>query len=473
MEHFRQVFREPILMSNKHSIEAEQQVLETIMQFAEHTNVRVQHAMLKLTTDCFYNSDNREIFRIIRECFTNHEPFYFVDILMLIPPDRQDLHATVSLMIENNRNSIQRKSQFESYVMRLFIYSIQRKQEILISRMDKEFKDCLCPEQSQTILSSALPEISALSYRESKHGVDYTEITEEFYDGKMADEIAIQTTCDQLNTALGGGIMPKSLIIAAAAPSVGKTSFSIFLMNAIASKFTDSQSLFFSIEMEYKHIWRRHVGIIAGKKFDDLSYEERMSAVTKLMPQSTKVYDAQTCINVADIDFILTTARLRAMEKPISVIVVDYLGLVESNKHYERNDLKQTDITTKLARLAIELNCIVIALSQINRGAANRAIDDRCPWPHDASDSSGGHKSASYWLGLDRPELYQDDACYYNQFVIKCRKNRFGSTFDLILAFNEGTFAEVAHDWFRKPMPKAKNVEEALFFNRRRDFDDN
>jgi replicative DNA helicase len=150
--------------------------------------------------------------------------------------------------------------------------------------------------------------------------------------------------------------------------------------------------------------------------------------------------------------------------------VVDYLGLVESKQHYERNDLKQTDITSKLARLAIELNCTVIALSQINRGAANRSIDDRCPWPHDASDSSGGHKSASLWLGLDRPELYQSDLSYRNQFVVKCRKNRFGPTFELLFAFNDGTFSEVNQGFFPKPSIQVKDNDKALFSGYHDDF---
>jgi replicative DNA helicase len=461
------------MIQPKYSLETEQEVLETIMHFSDHNNVRVQKAMLQLNTDCFYNPDSREIFRLIRDCFSKQLPFHFVDILVLIPKTSNELYDFLTWLIDNYGKCHAGESNFEAYVTRLITLSKLRKQLILAENMIKEVRNCASPETSAEILASSLTEISGLSYRESKHGVDYIEIAEEFYDGKMVEEMKIPTTCDQLNTVLEGGLMPKSLVIAAAAPSVGKTGFSIFLMNAIASNFPDSQSLFFSIEMEYKHIWRRHVGICAGKPFDKLSYDERMGAVTKLMSQSTKVYDAETCREVADIDFILTTARLRAMEKPISVIVVDYLGLVESKQHYERNDLKQTDITTKLARLAIELNCTVIALSQINRGAANRAIDDRCPWPHDASDSSGGHKSASYWLGLDRPELYQDDPCYRNQFVVKCRKNRFGNTFDLIFAFNEGTFAEVPNGWFRNPQPMAKNAEKALFSPRGRDFSDN
>jgi replicative DNA helicase len=267
--------------------------------------------------------------------------------------------------------------------------------------------------------------------------------------------------------------MPKSLIFVAAGSGVGKTGFSIFLLDAIARQQPGSQTLFFSIEMEYSQIWMRHLGVCAGKPFDQLSEDECMSAVTKLSAVPMRLYDTAICRDVSDLDFILNTARLRAMEKPISVIVVDYLGLVECKQKFERHELQQSFIVKELSKLAQQLNCTVILLSQINRGAATRADGDRCPWPHDAADSSGGHKSSNYWLGVDRPELYRDDPLYSNQFVIKCRKNRFGNLFELILAFNGGTFAEVPFGWFKNPKPLPKNAQEALFSHRGHDFVNN
>lgn len=453
----------------KHSLVTEQEVLESLMHFADHNNVRVQKAMLKLKSDCFYNMDNRNIFRMIRKFFDKQEPFHFVDILTLIPHGSDELHTSLTWLIDNYRNCHTGESSFEAYVNRLITLSKLRKQLELAEQMAKEVLECPSPEESQEILASALTEISGLSYRESKHGMSNIEIAEEYFDGNIPNDMKIPTACNQLNELLQGGIMPKSLIIVAAGASVGKTGFSIYLTDIIARAQPDTESLFFSIEMEYKHIWMRHIGICAGKPFDKLTEDERLSALPKLSQVPMRIYDTAMCHAVADIDFILTTCRLRAMEKPISVIVVDYLGLVETKLHFERNDLKQSYITGKLAQLAIELNCTVIALSQINRGAANRGIEDRCPWPHDAADSSGGHRSSSLWLGVDRPELYQDDPCYRNQFIVKCRKNRFGNTFETIFAFNGGSFAEVNHGWFRKPLSNPKNAEQALFSSHGKD----
>lgn len=447
----------------KYSLETEQEVLETIMHFSSHANVRVQKAMLQLSTDCFYNSDNREIYRMIRKCFDKQESFHFVDILTLIPRDQNELHASLCWLIDNYRNCHAGESNFEHYVDRLIILMRLRKQIQLSSQMINQVQDCASPEEAQDILIQSLQEISGISFRESKHGISNIEIAELFYDGKLNMDLVHPTTCDQLNAVNGGGIMAKSFITVAAGAGVGKTGFALFLADAIARAQVDTQSLFFSLEMESQQIWMRHVGICGGKPFDQMDEDERMRAVTKVMQLPMQIYDASMCKSAADIDFILTTARLRAMDKKISVIVVDYLGLVEAKGNFESNALKQTEITSKLARLAIELDCIVIALSQINRSPSARATDDRCPYPSDASGSSGSYFSSTLWLGVDRPELYQDDPIYRNQFVVKCRKNRFGGVFDLILAFNEGTFAEVPHGWFKQPLAAPKNKDKALF----------
>lgn len=454
------------MISPKYSLETEHEVLETLMHFSTPFNTQVQKAMLILTEECFYNRDNQQLFIMIKNCFKKKEMFHFVDILTLIPRDNQQLHSSLSWLIDNYGKMHAGESGFERYVNRLVILSKIRKQLLLASSMIADVHECVSPEESQSILSQKITEISGINYLESKHGISNSEISENYYDGKMTTDLKVPTSCHQLNELLGGGFMPKSLIIVAAAPSVGKTGFSIFLMDCIASVQSGKESLFFSIEMEYKHIWMRHVGICGKKPFDMLSDAERMQAVTKSLQVSMKIYDTAMCRSVSDIDFIITTCRMKAMENPLSVIVVDYLGLIQAKGHFDRHDLKISYITYELAQLAIELNCNIILLTQINRGAANRSSDDRCPWPHDAADSSGSHNNANYWFGADRPELYQEDLSYKNQFVFKCRKNRFGDTFETVFAFNGGSFAESLPGDFRKPTSFAKNPEKTIFPSR-------
>lgn len=446
-----------------YSLELEQRVLETLMHFGNHSEPRVQKAMLMLDSDCFHNIQNAEIYSMIRNSFQKEEPFDFVDTLTHIPRDREELYDHMRWLIDNYRNFHAGESNFEYDLTRIITLRNLRKQLRIATALITEVKECPHPEEAQDILMTGINEIASLGHKESKCGMVNVEIADDYYEGNIVQDMIIPTTCDSLNESLLGGIRTKSLITIAAGAGVGKTGFAIFLMDAIARNQPDSQCLFFSLEMEARHIWMRHVGILGGKQFEKLTDSERMDAVTKSLQVPVTIYDPSLVRSCSDIDYILTTARLKSMEKPISVIVVDYLGLVENRGKFERNDLKQADITSKLARIALELNCTVIALSQINRGNTQRSKDDQCPWPQDAADSSGSHRSSTLWLGVDRPELYQDDPSYRNQFVIKCRKNRFGGTFELILAFNDGTFAEVPHGWFRKPMAIPKSGDKTVF----------
>ena len=453
-----------------YSLELEQRVLETLMHFGVHNHSRVQKAMLMLTTDCFYIPVNAVLFGMIRECFKTESPFNFVDVLVLIPKDSNELHQALTWIIDNYGKFHAGESEFEHDIERLLLLMRLRKQVQLSEQMLKDVKSCPNPEAAQDILIASLQEISSISFKESNHGISNIELSEDYYDGKLEADLLHPTTSELLNQLLGGGIMSKSFITIAAGAGVGKTGFSIYLLDALARMQPNTQTLFFSLEMEAKHIWNRHVGICGGKQFDKLTDTERMLAIKEVMKLPMQIYDSSSCKSACDIDFITTTARLRAMNKPISVIVVDYLGLVEIKGSYESNALKQTEITSRLARLALELDSIVIALSQVNRSPSARATDDRCPYPSDASGSSGSYFSSTLWLGVDRPELYQDDPMYRNQFVVKCRKNRFGGSFEYILAFNEGTFSEMPVGWFKKPTFESKPIEKSIFKGYSKDF---
>jgi len=443
--------------------EIECRVLENLMAIGDSRSLRTQSAFLKLDSEIFYNPINARLFDLIKSCFTKRDPFTYVDVLCLIKSDDKTLHDRQAEIMENYRLYSVHSKLLESDIEQLLILATLRSQMNIAKNKLEEVTNCPDPRDAQALFSNMVNEISALNFRESKHGITTHELADLFYEGNLENDLIIPTTCHELNLALGGGVMSKSLITVAAGAGVGKTGFGIFLLDCIARRLPGTQSLFFSLEMESKHIWMRHVGIRGGKQFDKLNEVKRLDSIASCLEVPLRIYDNASCHNASDIEYILTTARLKATEQPLAVIVIDYLGLVENRGHFERNDLKQSDITTKLAKLALELNCVVIALSQINRAASARASDDRCPYPSDAADSSGSHRSSTLWLGVDRPELYLDDPCYKNQFVVKCRKNRFGGTFELTFAFNEGTFSPVQPGHFRKPYVEKRSAEELIF----------
>ena len=437
-----------------HSIEIENRVLENLMHIGNPSATRIQKAFLTLTEDCFHTQANRQIFALILGCFQKHQSFTFIDILSLISSSDENLFDAISWLMDQYSNLHISDRHLEADIIRLQKESRLRKQIAIAETMLAEINE-LPTDDAIVALNRHYAHIGSLNFTESKDGTSLRDLAKSFLDGSFENDLNIATTCKSLNYALGGGIMSKSLIIVAAGAGIGKTGFSIYLLDAIARTQPSKQSLFFSLEMESKHIWSRYVGIRGGKLFEAMTHSERLAAIESCDEIPIQIYDAATCRDSSNIDFITTTARIRAIEQPISVIVVDYLTLVQCPGNFEQNHFKQSEIASRLANLALELNCIVIALSQINRNIANR--EDKCPWPEDAADSSGGHRSSSIWLGIDRPELYREDSCYQNQFVVKCRKNRFGKQGDFILAFNDGTFSEVVAGYFKSPAKVDKN----------------
>lgn len=457
------------MMQVKHELHIENDVLGTIMYFEEYNHPKVRDALLKLSDNCFYNICNRKIFGLIKDLFDKKKSFGFVDILTLLPNNDDALHNHLGWLIDSFDKLHFSDRQFGSYVDKLVDMRHWNKQIKLSATLTSNIQSCSNYEEAQDLLIDSMRAMSSVASHKKISGTTSADMADAYFSGKIKKEIRVPTTCNLLNKALSGGLVPKSLVVIAAGASVGKTGFAIYLADCIARAQPDTETLFFSLEMECRNIWMRHVGICAGKSFDWLDDKEMLTAISKSMESPLEIYDTATTHECSDIDFICNTARLTAIKKKVSVIVVDYLGLVDVKTRFERNDLKQSYITGKLAQLAIELDCIVIALSQINRNAALRSTDDRCPWPHDAADSSGGHRSSTLWIGVDRPELYRDESDFANQFVVKCRKNRFGDTFELVYAFNQGTFGHYTYPRGYKPFakkqpkPEQEKIEEQAF----------
>ncbi len=433
-----------------YSTELESQVLCHLMSIGNHDCPRVQKAMLLLTEKSFHNVMNAKLFVMIKNCFKVEQAFTFVDILVNIGQGSPELHEHLNLMTDAYHQFHMNNDHLERDLEKLKVIEINRGKVFLLEATLREVNNCTNPLEVPEIIHQKLMQIANEDYGDRCEAIDSEDLIDAILSGKTESKRIIPTRSMQFNSLLGGGLRSKGLITVAGAAGVGKTGFAIWLMDIIAKNQPSRQNIFFSLEMDPQDIMERQIGLCAGTQFDKLSPEELTEGSASAIGVSLKLFDNKC----SDLDRIITMSKLLAAQRPLSVIVVDYLTLVVNRGSFERNDLRQADTTSKLAKLAHELDCIVIALSQVNRGAATR--DDQCPMPHDAADSSGSHRSSMLWLGIDRPQLYNDDPCYQDQFVIKCRKNRYGGNFEYALSFNDGAFQEVSPGHFRKPEKKSK-----------------
>jgi replicative DNA helicase len=174
---------------------------------------------------------------------------------------------------------------------------------------------------------------------------------------------------------LMAGLQRSDLIILAARPSVGKTSFALDLARQVALKNNASVGIF-SLEMSKEqlvdrmlcaqagvNLWKMRTGNLSDKE-DDNDFARIGQAMGELSEAKIYIDD----ISSAGIMEIRTKCRRLQIEKGLDFVVIDYLQLMEGRGKYQDNRVQEiSEISRGLKSLARELNIPVLALSQLSR----------------------------------------------------------------------------------------------------------
>ena len=244
---------------------------------------------------------------------------------------------------------------------------------------------------------------------------------------------------------LTSGLQPSDLIIIAARPAMGKTSFVLSLARAAAVEYGRGVALF-SLEMSAAQlagrIFSQDAEVNGQKmrngKFDPDEWERLVDAMNRI-GEAPIYIDDTAGINVFE---LRAKCRRLKLEKNISMVIIDYLQLMsgagESNKGMNREQ-EVSGISRALKGLAKELEVPVIALSQLSRAVETRGGDKR-PQLSDLRESGSIEQDADMVMFLYRPEYYgieedeQGNSLKGTATVI-VGKNRHGEAKDIRLAF--------------------------------------
>ena len=433
------------------SHEIERRVLGALMMIGEHNDIDVQESMLLLTPYDFYDRHHCNLFVMIRHLFDNLQPFDGMRLIELVDSiDWKSCEEIITRYRSSSTLTLDAKRLIEIRVRN----DIAKK----LDTIHYEFNAESIPSKASQIATAGCYEVSKMGTTDENYVFTAEMMAEKYNFEDTASEQIIPTGIETLDKLNGGGFKESSMITIAGRSGMGKTGFAVHLAHNLAMNHKHHHVLFYSLEMTEDEIYEKQLTSILGKHPINLTTKEKGYAQASALDIPFTI-DRKP---LASIDYIETTARIIDIKKPISVIVVDYLGIVQNKSKLESHTLKQADICLRLAALALELNCIVIALTQVNRDYSNR--EDKCPITSDAADSSGSERSSGYWLGIYRPEVDSpDDLNLKNQFIVKCRKNRFGNIWSAIFGFNEATFQEVDQQfsWVNKPK-KEKSWQDSL-----------
>lgn len=236
------------------------------------------------------------------------------------------------------------------------------------------------------------------------------------------------------------GFQPGDLVIVAARPGVGKTSF---VMNVAvnAAKQAGMSVGVFSLEMSKEQLFLRLLtseARVDGHRMrtgylGEQDYERITLALTDL--HDLKVFiDDTPSIGVLE---MRAKARRLKMEHGLDLLIVDYLQLMQGGGRFESRQQELASISRALKILAKELSIPVIALSQLSRAAEARS--DHRPQLSDLRESGALEQDADIVMFIFRAEMYNtpedhnvDDE---NKATIIVGKQRNGPTGDVDLAF--------------------------------------
>lgn len=239
---------------------------------------------------------------------------------------------------------------------------------------------------------------------------------------------------DEKTSGLHGG----DLLIVAGRPAMGKTSFSMNIVEHVAI----GQKLpvaVFSMEMGATQLAHRLLGSIG------MVDQQRMRTGQLLdedWPKLTKAFqqlqEAQIFIDetpgLNPIDLRARARRLSRKFGKLGLVVVDYLQLMSSaSGRVENRATEISDISRSLKGLARELNCPVIALSQLNRGLESRT--NKRPIMSDLRESGAIEQDADVIIFIYRDEVYHPETPDKGTAEIILGKQRNGPIGTVRLAF--------------------------------------
>lgn len=236
-------------------------------------------------------------------------------------------------------------------------------------------------------------------------------------------------------------LSPGTLNVVAARPSVGKTAFTLQLARNL-SKIEDATVDFFSGETKTSSLMTRIIAAEANieakrlKEAQNLTEEEysRFSGSAGAIASMNICITQMTRHTVHDIKARVLQSK---KERPSGthIVIIDHLGKIKQHTNYPRHDLNVGAITDFLKKMAIELDVVVILLSQLSRAVEQR--QDKRPMLSDLRNSGDIEADADDVWFLYRDDYYDKETEDTNTIEVIIAKAREGSLGTAKLAFRK------------------------------------
>ena len=420
-------------------IEAEQCVLGAIL--LENEALLKVHDLLK--PEHFYRPPHRKVFEAILALFERNEP---IDLLTVTEVLRRRNHieeiggsaylASLMEAVPTAANVLHHARMVrETAILRSLInvateviaecYEHTEDVEELLDRAER-----MIFEISEQRVSAAFANLKELL----KDSIRYTEQLYERHELITGLPTGFRDF-DQLTA----GLQPSDLIIIAARPGMGKTSFALNIARNVGVRVQEPRqaAAIFSLEMSKEQLALRM--LCAEARID--SSRLRRGYLDKnewgrLVNAANDLSDTPIFIDdspgLTALDIRAKARRLQA-EHGLSLIIIDYLQLLRGRGRVESRQQEISEISRSLKALAKELKVPVVALSQLSRAVEQRG--DRIPQLADLRESGAIEQDADLIVFIYRDEIYNKETKDKGIAKIIVGKQRNGPTGEIELAF--------------------------------------
>ena len=411
-----------------HSIEAEQSVLGAII-----SQPSVLSDVIELIKpEYFYNDQHKALYSIMLQMNSMSLPVDIVTVLneaekqhiFESPAEGRRYLAEIGDMLPSTSNI---QSYCKIVADKYFLRSLSYVARSILEDVQSGEQD------AQLLLDAAEQKIYDIRQgRDVKGLVPLSDAIAEAYDrlGKISgpdkEKYVGARTGFTLLDSITSGLNKSDLIIIAARPGMGKTSFAMNIATNVARR-SDKEVVTFNLEMSKEQLATRILSTEALVESNTLR-NGRISGDDWVKLATSAGYLSTIPLYIDD-TASMTVQQMKAKlrrTKNLGLVIIDYLQLMESTSHSDNRVTVISEITRQLKVMAKELNVPVILLSQLSRAVESRT--DKRPMLSDLRESGSIEQDADIVLFLYRDAYYNKESQRQNISECIVAKNRHGET---------------------------------------------
>ena len=420
-----------------HNLVAEQSLLGAMLL----SRGAIADVVETVTADHFYRPAHTHLYEAIHSLYAASDPADPVTVSEVLERSGHleavgGLEGLLSLQLETPATSnagSYAKIVRENYILRKLIEAAGEIAELGYSRPDDVTKAVDWAENLVYQVAQGQTQDNSFKLGDLLHGT--LDRLEELY-ARQGAITGTPTGYQKLDSLLSG-LQPSSLYIVGARPSMGKTSFALG-MAAHAAVRAHRPVLVFSLEMGHLELTQRLLCSearidstrIRDGRLSDPDWDLITQACSRLAEAPFWIDDNP---NVTVMEIRARARRLKSKTGDLAMVVVDYLQLMTGRQRADNRQVEVAEISRGLKVLARELECPVVALSQLSRTLEGRK--NKRPMLADLRESGAIEQDADVVMFIYRDDYYNDDPETKDTAEIIVAKNRNGPTDTTTMAF--------------------------------------